>query len=94
MFLRLLHNRCFSQLLFQNWLVNASFTETLASHLIYALLQVSYLGAYFHSCALESQSLRPLPSSFFPLQAPHWVTPELRVSSDSVTWLLILNPSS
>lgn len=30
----------------------------------------------------------------FPLLAPHWVTPELRVPSDSVTRLSTLNPSS
>lgn len=69
------------------------FRRTWASHLIYALLQVSHLVAYLHSCALETQSLWPLPP-FLPLQAPHWVTPELGVPSDSGTWLRTLNSSS
>lgn len=81
----------FSQPFFCSWLLSAPFSHanTLTD---YAFLQVSHLVAYLHSCALETQSLWPLPASCLPLPAPHWVDPELRVPSDSVTRLCTLNP--
>lgn len=71
----------FCQLFFCSWLISAPVAGKHAPQ--------STLSSRCPTLTTVLWKLNP-----FPLLAPHWVTPELRVPSDSVRRLPTLNPSS